>query len=114
MDYPEFRNLVITSEKTYWNYLNDHGKGISSTKASCIKQKGREVYLRLSGRLSPAGLDSIQLQIYADRYSANLIKPIACRSDDGVLILRPHKDILRILSAGSCENILLFQICFSW
>ena len=73
MDYPEFRNLAITSVKTYWNYLNDHGKGISSTKVSCIKQKGREVYFHLSGRLSPAGLDAIQLQIYAGRYPADLI-----------------------------------------
>lgn len=98
--------------KTYWNYLNDHGKGISSTKVSCIKQKGREVYLHLSGLLSPAGLDSIQLQIYADRYPANLIKPIAHRSDDGVLTLRPHKDILRILPTGSCEKIFIISVFF--
>lgn len=105
MDHSEFRSLAITSAKIYWDYLKAHGKGISSTKVSFIKQQGQEVHLYLSGRLSPAGLDSLQLQIFADRYPTEMIKPLAYHSDEGLLILRPHKDILRILPSGTCKNV---------
>lgn len=109
MDYSEFRDYAISGAKAYWNYLHNNGKGISSTKVSHISIHRSEVYLYLLGRLSPAGIDSIQLQLSADRYPTEMIRPIEYRSEEGILVLRPHKDILRILPSGPCENVYLIS-----
>lgn len=109
MDYSDFRNLAIRSANIYWNYLNDHGKGISATKVSRITREGNTVYLHLLGRLSPAGTDSAQLQIYANRYSTEMIKPVEYQSEEGILVLKPRKDILRILPMGNCENVAVIS-----
>lgn len=105
MNYSEFRQLAQQSAERYYKYLQDHNKGISEVEVSRIQKRGRRACLTLRGVLSPAGMDSIQLQIDGDRYPAERIRPIEYRQDESLLILNPDRDIFDMLPVGSCDQI---------
>lgn len=104
MNYPDFCQLAQQSAAQYLRYLKNHNKGIAEVKVSHIRKQGRNVYLTLLGALSPAGLDSIQLQFCGDLYPTEKIRPVEYRSDDSVLILNPDREIFDMLSDGTCEQ----------
>jgi len=105
MNYSDFRQLAQRSASQYYDYLKKHNKGIAEVKVSHIRKQGRDVYLTLLGALSPASMDSIQLQFHGDRYPTEKIRPIGYWSEDSVLILNPDREIFDILPTGDCERI---------
>lgn len=105
MDYPDFRNLAIDSTDIYYDYLQMNGKGMVETKVTQIVRHGGEFFLQLQGRMSSANLDSIELKIYADRYSNEKVHPIEYDSTTNVLIIRPSQKICQILRPDICDHV---------
>lgn len=105
MNDTSFHLLAIDSSKKYLQYLKEKNKGLAVTEVSHIAIYGDEAFLYLRGRLSPAGLDSLKLRIYADEFETDVICPVEYHSEKGVLILHPHKKFLETLPIGRCQHV---------
>lgn len=105
MDYSDFRRQAIRSADIYLKYLQKHNRGISESKVSRIRKRNRKVYLTLVSPLSPAALDSISLQIRADRYSVEKIHPVDYQTENMLLILQPERDLYDMIPSGNCNGV---------
>lgn len=105
MDYSDFRRQTIRSADIYLKYLQKHNRGVSESKVSHIRKRNHTVYLTLVSPLSPAALDSISLQICADRYSVEKIHPIDYHAENMLLILQPERDLYDMIPSGNCSGV---------
>jgi len=105
MDSSEFRMLALDSAQMYLRFLEQNNKGLSSTPVDSITKRGKEVFLHLRGRLSPAGLDDLVLRIDPDEYRADALTPVEYLAERSILVLRPKKELRRLLPEGPCKNI---------
>lgn len=109
MDYCDFRRLAVDSAQRYFQYLVKGDKGIIITEVSSIEKIGEEAFLHLRGRLSPAGLESLKLRIYADEFDTWEIVPVEYHSESGVLVLHPQKAIYERFPSGLCKHISIIS-----
>lgn len=100
-----FRLLAVDSAERYLSFLEREDKGIIKTQVTSITKRGGEAFLHLRGRLSPVGIDSLKLRIYADEYKANVIHPVEYHSARNVLVLHPGKKFYDFLPSGKCGHI---------
>lgn len=105
MDYSDFRRQAIRSADIYLKYLQKHNKGISEAKVSHIRKWSHKVYLTLTSSLSPAALDSIELQICADRYPVEKIHPVDYQAERMLLVLQPERNVYDIIPTDDCSHI---------
>ena len=109
MDDYSFRRMAVDSAQRYFQYLVQEDKGIIITEVSSIEKLGKEAFLHLRGRLSPAGLESLKLRIYADEFDTWEIVPVEYHSESNVLVLHPLKEIYERLPSGPCEHISIIS-----
>lgn len=109
MDDYDFRRMAVDSARRYLQYLVQEDKGIIATEVFSIEKIGDEAFLRLRGRLSPAGLESLKLRIYADEFDTREIVPVEYHSEHGVLVLHPLEAIYERLPSGPCEHIFIIS-----
>ena len=109
MDDINFRRMAVDSAQRYFQYLVQEDKGIIITEVSSVEKLGEEAFLHLRGRISPAGLESLKLRIYADEFDTWEIVPVEYHSECGVLVLHPQKAIYERLPSGPCEHISIIS-----
>lgn len=90
----ELKNVAIYSADKYYNYLNDNGKGRSTTRVSKILVKGNEVLLYVSSAFSRYGLDGCIFHINANDYTAHQLGLSDYDIDLGCLRLFPKPEYL--------------------
>lgn len=105
MEYSDFRRQAIRSADIYLKYLQKNNRGVSEAKVSRIRKRNHKVYLTLASPLSPAALDSISLQICADRYSVEKIHPVDYQAENMLLILQPERDLYEMIPSGNCSGV---------
>lgn len=109
MNYRAFCRLAVDSAQRYFQYLVKEDKGIIITEVSRIDKLGEEVFLHLRGRISPSGLESLKLRIYADEFKSQDIRPVEYHSEHGILVLHPQKALYDRLPSGPCEHISIIS-----
>lgn len=109
MDDYSFCRMAVDSAQRYLQYLRDNDKGLIVTEVSSIIKGDEEVSLYLQGRISPVGLESLKLRIYANEYESWEIHPIEYQIESSVLMLRPREDIFNRLPHGKCKGITVIS-----
>lgn len=109
MDDCSFRRMAVDSAQRYFQYLVQEDKGIIMTEVSSVEKRGEEAFLHLRGHLSPAGLESLKLRIYADEFETREIVPVEYHSEHGVLVLHPLESIYKRLPSGPCQHISIIS-----
>ncbi len=109
MDDHSFCQMAVDSAQRYLQYLKDNDKGLIVTEVSRIDKGKEEVSLYLRGRISPVGLESLKLRVYANEYDPWEIHPVEYQIESSVLTLRPREDIFNRLPHGKCKGIAVIS-----
>lgn len=95
MTWNEYKNTAVASAERYYDYLEQHGKGVVETGISKFSvQKSGFVMLTLSAKLFSA--DDVQIKIHNRLYAQDEIKPARYDKDEHTLFVRPRDELLHL------------------